>query len=197
MLDVSLSAGVNPVVLPVPSVGGQSARAQAGPVEDVQAEGGGGEARPHGRGGEAGPGRVVAGLLTARPVALDGGLDVKGPCRVLLLVVEEVTPGAVGTVASYPELLAPLGLVLAVLPHISHLLHRTETVSRLDTPYNRTTHVLPMSKLTEIPVQTVTLLLEVAADFRLEPDVGSRLIVSVSLGLAATDDVRRGPGQRR
>ena len=54
-----------------------------------------------------------------------------------------------------------------------------------------------MSKLTQIPVQTVTLLLEVAADFRLEPDVGSSLIVSVSLGLAATDDVRRGPGQRR
>ena len=59
------------------------------------------------------------------------------------------------------------------------------------------THILPMSELTEISVQTVALLLEVAADFCFEPNIGTSGLVIIirvfSLGLSATDDIWRGP----
>ena len=63
------------------------------------------------------------------------------------------------------------------------------------------TQILPMSELTEISVQTVALLLEVAADFCFEPNIWSTglviIIISVvSLGLSATDDMWRGPSER-
>ena len=54
-----------------------------------------------------------------------------------------------------------------------------------------------MSELTEISIQAVSLLLEVAADFCFKPNVGTSGLVIIirvfSLRLAATDDIRRGP----
>ena len=63
------------------------------------------------------------------------------------------------------------------------------------------THILPMSELTEISVQTVALLLEVAADFCFEANIWSaRLVIIIrvlSLGLSRTDDIWRGPNSYR
>jgi len=69
-------------------------------------------------------------------------------------VVDEVAPGAVGTVATDPVLLAELGLVLVVPDHVLPEL------------------VLPMGKLTQLSVEAGSFLLEVAADLGLEPRVG-------------------------
>jgi len=74
---------------------------------------------------------------------------------VLLLIVKEVTARAVRAVASYPVLLASLGLVLVVLPNITHL-------------------VISMSKLAQLSIQTLTLLFKVPADFCFKPGVGTR-----------------------
>jgi len=74
---------------------------------------------------------------------------------VLLLIVKEVATRAIRAVASYPILLASLGLVLVVLPNITHL-------------------IISMSKLTQLSIQTLALLFEVSADFRFEPGVGTR-----------------------
>jgi len=79
---------------------------------------------------------------------------------VLLLVVQEVAARPVRAVAGYPVLLTALGLVLVVLANISHLL-------------------IPMGKLAEVPVETLTLLFEVPADFCLKPGVRSRWAVRV------------------
>ena len=57
-----------------------------------------------------------------------------------------------------------------------------------------------MSELTEISIQTVSLLLEVAAYFCFEPNIGTSGLVIIirvfCLGLSATDDIWRGPSER-
>jgi len=67
--------------------------------------------------------------------------------------VDEVAPGSVGTISIDPILLAQLGLVL-VVPH--------NVLSEL---------VFTVGKLTQFAVETVPLLLEVAADLGLEPGI--------------------------
>ena len=70
-------------------------------------------------------GRGLTGLVTrlqaSRHPSL-AGFDAHRGGGVLLLVVKEVAPGTIGTVASYPVFLTSFGLVLAVLANVSHLL---------------------------------------------------------------------------
>ena len=70
----------------------------------------------------------VAGLAArGAGVAVPGG--VFGLDLVLLLVVEEVAARPVGAVARDPVLLTPLGLVLAVLADVTHLLEKILDIS--------------------------------------------------------------------
>ena len=69
--------------------------------------------------------------------------------------MNKVAAGPVGTVASYPILLARLCLVLGMPHHITPQL------------------VLPVGKLAEVTVETGALLLEVATDLGLETGVGT------------------------
>ena len=101
--DVSLSAGVDPVILSVPGEGGQPPRAYTGSVEDVQRYRGGGQAGLEPEGGEAGAGRVVA-RLQAAGHGLAGLFDGERTSRVLLLVMEKVAPRTVCAVTGYPVL---------------------------------------------------------------------------------------------
>ena len=122
-LNIFLSPGVDPVISTIAGEGSQSAGSHSRPVETVQSHGGLGQAGLDCWGREAGWGLtgLVARLQAARHPSL-AGLDGHRGGGILLLVVEKVAPGTVGTVASNPVLLASLGLVLTVLTNISHLL---------------------------------------------------------------------------
>ena len=111
------------MIATIDSEGRQPAGAHSGSVESVESQGGRGQAGLHSGGRQAGGGLagLVAGLQAPGYLAL-AWLDARRGGGILLLVVEEVAPGAVGTVASNPILLASLGLVLAVLTNVSHLL---------------------------------------------------------------------------
>merc|ERR1712227_1102356 len=129
----------------------------SGSVEYLQWDRGGGElvlevGRRQARSGEAGLQTVFSWLMITSLVLMMMVVAVLGTNLVLLLVVEEVASRTIGAVSSDPVLLTPLGLVLAVLANIPHLL-------------------FPMSELTEVSVQTMTFLLEVSADLSLEPGV--------------------------
>lgn len=88
-------------------------------------------------------------------------------------VVDKVAPRAVGTVSGDPVLLAELGLVFVVPYHV--LLQREQEASADRSGSREITHthpefVLSVSKLTELPVEAGSLLLEVAADLCLESE---------------------------
>ena len=88
-------------------------------------------------------------------------------------VVDEVAPRSVGTVSGDPVLLAELGLVLVVPYHVLLQIEPEVSADLSDNGKSTHTHpefVLPVSKLTELPVEAGPLLLEVAADLCLESD---------------------------
>jgi len=90
----------------------------------------------------------------ARSPETSHGSTLTGHDVTTVRVVDEVAPGAVGTVATDPVLLAELGLVLVVPDHVLPEL------------------MLPMGKLTQLSVEAGSLLLEVATDLGLEPGIG-------------------------
>lgn len=124
-LNIFLSASIDPEELSFLRDRSQPPGAMDGPEERVQGDRGGGQLELEGGGRHAR--RGVAGVqvdLASRAGQAAGhwagavlGLDL-----VLLLVVEEVTPGTIGAVAGNPVFLASLGLVFAVLAHITHFL---------------------------------------------------------------------------
>ncbi len=125
ILNIFLSASIDPEELSFPCNSSEPPGAVDWPEQRVQGDWGGGQLELEQRGRHARCG--VAGVqvhlgLRAGQAPRHRASAVLGLDLVLLLVVEEVTPGAIGAVPGNPIFLASLGLIFAVLTHITHFL---------------------------------------------------------------------------
>ena len=158
-----------------------------GPEQRVQGDRGGGQLELEGGGRHAGRGvaRVQVDLTSrAGQAARHWAGAVLGLDLVLLLVVEEVTSRTIGAVPGNPVFLTSLGLVFAVLAHITHFLElRLLCKSFKSTKF---AYIFPMGKLAEVPIQTVTFLLEVSANLCFESSVLVTLRI-VFVGLVSAE----------